>query len=165
MAIDATPGGIASDSYATLAEAEAYLGARLYADAWSSATEAQKEAALKWATSLVDTLDFPHPSKIATETQRLRWPRAHVYTPDGISVASNAIPRFLREAVIEFALALLEDNRAAESGLAQFEEITVGAIVIRKDRTSRRPLVPPAAWNLLAPYALMPGGSGRVNRA
>ena len=56
MSLVTTVGGTTSDSYATLAEAEAYMATLIYKEAWTAAAEATKEAALK-AVKLGLTVD------------------------------------------------------------------------------------------------------------
>ena len=56
MTLDTTPGGSASDSYLSLADALAFANADLglYADGWIASTDAIREKALKRATRDID---------------------------------------------------------------------------------------------------------------
>ena len=54
MPIDATVGGIASNSYVSLEDANTYFSTRLHAETWTSASDADKEAALITATNIID---------------------------------------------------------------------------------------------------------------
>jgi len=76
MALDVTVGGAGSDSYATVAEADAYLAVRPGFDvtAWSELDEGDKELRLQLATQVLDTkLKFR--GVRACKTQALAWPR------------------------------------------------------------------------------------------
>src|SRR5438128_1270421 len=101
MPVDATPGGPASNSFATVAEADAYHVARLHNPEWAAASNGDKEAALEWATRVLDRL--PWQGSRAGITQLLRWPRYAVYDLDGFYVSSLTIPAFLRDATAELA--------------------------------------------------------------
>ena len=121
MAIDATVGGASSNSYVTLAEATAYFGERLYASAWDSATDADKEKALLQACRGLErcrllvnrrpygypgepqdspTYDSLAPSNVG---QALSLPRNKDRDSDGL----YAIPQPVKNAQCEEALALL----------------------------------------------------------
>lgn len=77
MALDATPGGAAADSYLTVAGADALsvddLGPEV--DAWTAATTATKEKALKRATREIDAYLRSGWARYSS-TQALRFPRA-----------------------------------------------------------------------------------------
>ncbi len=49
-----TPGASNANSYCSRADGDAYHEAHLYASAWTGATADQKDAALFWATRLLD---------------------------------------------------------------------------------------------------------------
>lgn len=73
-----TAGGATSNSYASVAEATAYLEGRLFAAAWTAATVAQQEQALVYATTLLDRERWRGAKGITSTgalTQALAWPR------------------------------------------------------------------------------------------
>ncbi|MFB3880946.1 MAG: DnaT-like ssDNA-binding protein [Armatimonadota bacterium] len=129
MAIDATVGGLQSNSYVSLAEAEAYFAARLRAEAWSASSEADKEKALLTACRRIeahrlqvrrrpylypgepaDTLDRRYDWLAPLNAdQALSFPRRR----DQDHTGAYAVPQQVREAQCEEALALL--SRGAES--------------------------------------------------
>ncbi|MCB9902407.1 MAG: hypothetical protein H6826_13775 [Planctomycetes bacterium] len=168
MALDATVSGSASDSYATLAEATAYHAARLWSDEWGASTDPKREAALKWATRLIDQLDFPTTSQKAVSTQALRWPRSYVYDPDGARLPTAIVPAPIREACCELAYYLLKEDRAAELEVPEFQAITVGPIDLQYNVVDRymtkKSTLPRSVVDILRPY-LVGYGSTRVVRA
>ena len=85
MAIDATIGGATSDSYSTVADADAYHTNHLYHATWTAASTDSKERSLKMATRLLDERITWVGSKY-TDEQHLRWPRGSVTDLDGDSV-------------------------------------------------------------------------------
>ena len=54
IVLDATVGGSSANSYCTRAEGDTYHEAHLYATAWTGATSGNKDAALVWATRMLD---------------------------------------------------------------------------------------------------------------
>lgn len=75
-------GKVNSESYASVADADAYLGARGYTD-WTDLTEGQKEIALRKATDyMVQVYRLRWKGDRKTATQRLDWPRVDAAIPD-----------------------------------------------------------------------------------
>lgn len=73
-----TGAGLANtNSYASLADGDAYHQAHLHADDWLAATVEIKGAALVWASRLLDEAVDWHGQK-AVPTSGLRWSRAGV---------------------------------------------------------------------------------------
>src|SRR6516165_6200699 len=70
-----------ANSYATVAECDAYHDGHLYADKWAAATQAKKEAALVMATRLIDS-QFQFNGFRAHSEQALQWPREKCPDPD-----------------------------------------------------------------------------------
>jgi len=171
VAIDATVGGESSNSYVTLEEATAHFGARLHADAWGGASEADREKALLQACRhiersrpLVNRRPYGYPTVSAESlaydplapsgpAQALSFPRKKDKDSDG----DYAIPQPVKDAQCEEALALLargaeQERRAAlqAAGVTSFsvdglsETYAAGA--------SQHPLLSAEARALLAPY-------------
>lgn len=135
MAIDATIGGAASNSYVTLDEANAYFAKRLNAGAWSEAGEQSpptQEAALISATLRLDQESFA--GRKASPSQALEWPRVGVRGRDGWPVPTDSIPNDVKRAQMELALAMLTDDLLADTGLEGFKSLRVGPIeLVTKD--------------------------------
>lgn len=126
MTLIATVGSALANSYATVAEADAYFLTRVNSSAWTGA-DAVKEAALITATAFLNERDWK--GYRATQGQRLAWPRVQVVDADGYAIDAGTIPRGLKEAVFEEALGLLATPaRFSESALSQFESLSVGPI-------------------------------------
>jgi hypothetical protein len=103
----ATLAGATSNSYITVADASVYFDNRLDAADWTAATADNKAASLITATGWLDTLEF-YGDRSAT-TQALKWPRTDV-TCDGIEADATFIPREIKDATCETALALLRSH-------------------------------------------------------
>jgi hypothetical protein len=103
MALDATVGGTASDTYGTLVEADAYWTARQAAD-WAP-TEAAKEYALRKAAQYLDNVYRGRWKGLkVNREQALAWPRSYAIDSDGYSVEADTIPQELKNAQFEVAL-------------------------------------------------------------
>jgi hypothetical protein len=108
VVIDATVGGASSNSYATLADAEAYMEGRLNASLWDAATDDNKNRALVEATRELEVLAWE--GQRASSTQALSWPRDYVTNPDdpdGDDYASTVLPVRVTDACMELAFQFL----------------------------------------------------------
>jgi len=92
-----------ADSYISLADAETYATERGFGATWSGATDPAKEAALRYGTQWIDA-EFSWKGELKDDDQVLDWPRAGVYDDENRLVSSTAIPRLLKQAVVEAAL-------------------------------------------------------------
>ena len=104
MALVTTPGSTASDSYATLAAADAYHLARGNV-AWTG-TDELKEGALRRGTTWLDAVYRSRwPGwRLNARDQSLDWPRSGVTDAEGTSVDNDTIPIEIINATIEAAL-------------------------------------------------------------
>src|SRR5687767_10124818 len=96
----ATAGDATANSYITVADADTYHDAHLYASTWTAATTANKTISLIWATRLIDAA-YEFVGEIASDTQALRWPRAAAFDRDGRLLANDEIPEALEQATAE----------------------------------------------------------------
>lgn len=157
MALTTTVAGASSDSYASLAEAETFVGWK-GSDAWDAASDATKEAALKAAVSVMDELLYEFP-KTSTD-QALRFPTVQMYTN-----GAYYIPERVKRAQSYLALALLEDpDLLSSNGNVRQVSVTGGFSVTMKDDDSDGPLdygLPTEVMQLLSRYILTHGGVQR----
>jgi hypothetical protein len=156
MALDSTVGGTNSNSYVTRSEGDAYFADRLYKDAWDDADSNEKERALIMATQRIDQEDFD--GYRASETQALKWPRTNVYIDSYVYLASDAIPKKLKDAVCELALDLLGSNVLAQSGLKKFDYLKIGPIELNPHQPVNSGPLPSQVIRLLRELRI--GGSG-----
>lgn len=127
----ATLAGASSNSYITVADATTYFDNRLDASDWTAATADNKAAALITATSWLDTVDF-YGDRSAT-TQALKWPRTDV-TCDGVEATAAFIPREIKDATCEAALALLRNPtmlRGVVTAPGSYDEVTLGDLSVK----------------------------------
>ena len=159
-------GLIDANSYASVADGDAYHDAHLYATAWTAATTANKEKALAMATRLLDE-EFQFNGFKVIPTQALQWPRQRCPDPDaspgpivsGISwrteafVASNIVPARVIQATCEMARELLIADRTgppAGEGISMQRNADLSEISYSKK--DRRPVITCAAAGLLSKY-------------
>jgi len=141
---------VGTDTYASLAEAEAYMATLTFKDAWGSADPA-KEAALKQAARLLDTLNWK--GTRATQAQSMAWPRVDVVDRDGYEV--EGIPAALKNAQAEFALRLMAEDRTADAGALAPQAMTIGSLQISD---LRRSVFPPSVLELARDFLRASGG-------
>lgn len=108
MPLTVTPGSSFADSYASVADCDAYHSA-LGNSVWTGTTQA-KEEALRRATIWLDARYRARWTGLPTNNrdQSLDWPRLDVYDVDGYEVNSLIIPREIVKATCEAALRELQ---------------------------------------------------------
>jgi hypothetical protein len=160
-----TVGGSTSNSYSSVAEADAYFESVLYADDWDGADTGTQERALIYATLLLDSkYDWAGNQTTLIDEggvgagQRLAWPRNGVIDADGLgNVDENVIPRQLKYATAEFAKQLIVSNRTANNDVETqgITSLGVGPISLSfKDsvKSATQTVVPDAVRMLLPPW-------------
>lgn len=119
MALNVTPGASNADSYASLADANAYFSDR-GVTAWTG-TDPTKEAALRKATAYLDNAYRGKWRGVrVNDDQALAWPRCNSETirtnttftialidDDGFEIPTDAIPTAIARATMEAALLAL----------------------------------------------------------
>lgn len=98
--LDATLSGATSNSYVTLAEADAIADNQTFAAEWSGKTDDEKTIALITSTRWLETLSYA--GDRCAGTQRLSWPRKDT-SCDGITAVCTAIPYRIQEAEVILA--------------------------------------------------------------
>ncbi|HOF72330.1 MAG TPA: hypothetical protein PLV05_02170 [Verrucomicrobiota bacterium] len=173
-----------ANSYAAVADGDAYFEGHLYAAVWTSANAVTKAAALVMATRLVDT-QFQFYGYRASETQGLQWPRERCPDPDRPAVSGEAqtpvlsgfvpgdvVPRGVVSAVCEMARELLIVDRTAAppgEGLSSTQTSTASHDAsggtsaqssISYSKEDIRPVISRVAQAMLAKYGTLIQGSG-----
>jgi hypothetical protein len=152
-----------ANSYADVAEGDAFHEAHLYASDWTGASTATKTAALVFATRLIDA-HYQFRGFKAHSTQALQWPRDFARDDDALSApvlggliarseyfASDVVPKVLRDATIETARELIKDDRSGHpdgEGLASLA--LTGTLSIFFDKSDRRPVISHVAQAMLS---------------
>lgn len=122
-----------ADSYASVAEADAYVADYGRSDGWLDSLDDQKEQALRLATQAIDASVVSWQGDRLTATQALDWPRSEVEL-DGHLIGSSTIPTILKRATIELAVKFREDPTTAliaddtTPGVVLREKVKVGTI-------------------------------------
>lgn len=151
-----------ANSYASVAEGDAYAEGHLHAANWTEASAENKAKALVHATRTINALFRFHGSP-ATATQALDWPRSSGAYPD-------PVPARLRDATIELAMSLLAGDRTAEPETAGISRLMLGqgAVDITFDKADRPKPLPPIVVAMLATLGYVAGSNrilARVGRA
>ncbi|MBI5385012.1 MAG: hypothetical protein HZA90_10040 [Verrucomicrobia bacterium] len=153
-----------ANSYASVADGDAYFDGHLYASQWTAATTANKEKALVFATRLIDA-ERQFKGVKSTETQALQWPRANCPDPDRgkaegrmqnaeCYLASDQVPSAVVKATCELAKELLLQDRTTappgEGVIATWTD-TTGT---KYSKTDKRPVLSYLVQSLLAKYGV-----------
>lgn len=107
MALIVEDGSIISgaESYASVANTDAYNTSFVGDASWIDASEPEKERALRQATQYLDTIYFQQwRGERVQATQSLQWPRIGAVYNDGVAIPANSIPVPLLRATMELAI-------------------------------------------------------------
>jgi hypothetical protein len=139
-----------ANSYANVADADAYHENHLWATTWTSASTPNKEKALAMATRLIDGSYQFHGLRL-TSTQALQWPRTGVPNPDrGDDFASNALPADLVRACCEMAREVIALDRTKEPNGLGLHQLTVpGTVHFQFDKNDKPKIMTPFVQLLL----------------
>jgi len=155
-----------TNSYVTIADADAYFETRIDSAEWEGSNDEVKEQALVTATQLID--DRPWIGVAVSSSQALAWPRkdAKYYDPrmgQDISVASDETPPQVKIAVYEQALHLLQNEDLIAQKTQTFESISVGSISLSDSNNdvTRTSITPAIVIKPLRPL-IKRGSSGGV---
>lgn len=147
MAVSAlvvTAGAADANAYCTLAFADQYHTDRPAAGTtWSSASTDQKNAAILWATQLLDRAWVWH--GYATDAvQALQWPRGAMLLTNGWGyVDIHTIPVELQRATAEYARQLLASDLAGNSDIETMgiTSLTAGPVSLTfKESVTAKPV-------------------------
>ena len=171
MALTYTPGGEEDNSYAELADAEAYFEDRLGSNDngnWNKTSagvdrsDTDKERALITATRRLDEETF-RGTKTSSD-QALKWPRAGVLDEDGNEFDNNTIPERVKQATFIVALELLRADFLAENYMNNYEFLSTGNFQFKQFTQQSAGRLPSEAVRLLR-HVMTSANGGRLVRA
>jgi hypothetical protein len=168
-------GKVDANSYADVADGNAYHAGHLYATAWTAASDDQKAAALVMATRLIDA-EYQFNGVQTTNEQSLSWPRYRCPDPDRDTVAritrllmwdnwlpENLVPKNVVAATCELARELLIVDRTAAPPGEGLKYYNAGGVQTGYDKTDTRPVISPVAQAMLIKFgSLVSAKSGAV---
>lgn len=173
MAIDVTVGTSTSESYVSVAEADAYFADRQPSTEWDALdTDAEKEKVLKTAARRLDQERFqghtvkPLNGTSTDDTQALAFPRYEVESREGWTYLHTVIPEGIKRAQMEIAYAILSgDLTLAQTGLEGFERAKVGPIDVEVRHQKTAGELPRAALRELDEFLVSSGPNVRMMRS
>jgi len=135
--IDATLSGASSNSYVTLAEADAYFETVPNSSTWDDKTDDQKNRSIISATRWIDSLNF-YGDRCDT-SQALSWPRNN-YHIDRVELTCSEIPADIKYATYELARALINDTDAITGNTGTtglYDEVKLGELQVKYNKQSQ----------------------------
>ena len=152
-----------ANTYANVADGDAYHAGHLYASAWTAATADNKAVALVMASRLIDA-EYQFGGTRAVASQALQWPREDCPDPDaGDMVAETIVPKAVVEAACELARELIIVDRTAAPAGEGLKYYNNAGVQTGYDKADTRPIIPAVVQALLAKYgALIKSKSGSV---
>ncbi len=169
-------GKVDANSYANVADGDAYFDGHVYATTWTAASNANKEKALVMATRLIDS-QYQFNGWKAHDSQALQWPRERCHDPDkgpavsfmllanlGTYVEADEVPKAVIDATCEMAKELLLLDRTTAppgEGISYTYAGTDGTGYSKRDV---RPIISHVAQAMLSKFGtLISAGSGNVS--
>jgi hypothetical protein len=157
LVVESGAGLASANSYASIAECDAYHEGHLYADYWEAtvADTDRRNRALVMATRLINA-EWEFWGRQVKATQALQWPRSECPDPDGVAVgdlvATSAVPADIVRATCEMAREILILDRTA-APLGEGEKYHFdGATQIGWDKADRRPVLSALTQQYLSRY-------------
>lgn len=132
MTVEDGTGLAAADSYVSLTDATTYFTNHGSPAAWTAATDATKESALRYAARWLDAR-YPWLSSTynVTTPQALAWPRWSFVDMKGRTIATG-VPQVVKDAQCEAALAHLSTSLASPLDRGgSISEVQVGPIDVK----------------------------------
>ena len=168
-------GLVDANSYADVADGNAYHAGHLYATAWTGASDDQKAVALVMASRLIDA-EFQFNGTRTNSVQGLQWPRAKCPEPDNVHVPISVllpipydyvqydtVPKAVVQATCEMARELLIADRTTAppgEGLKYYND---AGKQTGDDQGDTRRVISQVAQVMLAKYgSLIKAKSGAV---
>lgn len=142
---------LGEDTYTALTAANDYFDRRPHSLAWTTATEAEREAALIAATRHLDVLDFE--GFPTSKAQPLQWPRSYVLDRDHNLIPNDVMPAPLAMATCELALVALRHDLTRDATAAKRKR--VGDLEIEYSAATTDTL-PTYVRSLIAPFLRSP---------
>lgn len=96
-----------AESYISVADADTYFTNHGSPSDWTSAATAEKESALRYATSFLDD-SYSWYSSIINTDQALGWPRVDYWDSEGRII--SGVPQKIKDATCEMALEHLKNS-------------------------------------------------------
>ncbi len=164
-----------ANSYADVADGDAYHAGHLYATAWTAATTEKKTAALVMASRVIDA-EYQFGGVKTLDSQALLWPRYRCLDPDRDPMVrvgrltiwenwlpENLVPKNVVAATCELARELIIVDRTAAPAGEGLKYYNDAGKQTGYDKTDTRPVIPPMVQALLARYGtLIKSKSGAV---
>jgi len=138
-----------TNSYVSLADADAYFDNKLDVAAWTDASTTQKEQALVTATRTLDTL--PWLGTVRDESQTLAFPREGSYVDPArgsIIYFGTTPPQRILDATCELAYHLLNNDGLLDD-VGTVDAVSIGSISITNIKRAR--LLPTSVFYLVKP--------------
>lgn len=148
-------------SYVSVAEADDYYTIDAnFSAAWGALNSTQKEYRLAWAARILDQkVDWAGEKHV--EDSGLRWPRDCVVDRDGIEIDDDVVPRQVKEATLEFAKYLQENDPTVGADVDWIDFMKIDVLELRFQKGTSQNAFPSIINQILAPLGFMRIGSSR----
>lgn len=148
-----------ANAYANAADGDSYFEGHLYASAWTAASAENKDAALVFATRLIDA-EYQFHGYTTKATQSLSWPRQRCPDPDAERgedgfLPSDEVPKEVVQATCEMARELLILDRTTAPLGEGLKYQNVGPDQTGYSKADVRPIISHLAQAMLAKIGVL----------
>ncbi len=150
--LDATIGGLSSNSYLSVSRSNVLAELAPHMDDWLTDASINKPQLLIAATRMID-LDYKPRGTRANSSQRLWWPQVGLcYTNTYSTIPNSIIPEFLEWACLEYAWFLHENPDPYSQFAAGLSRLDTPSYSMDFTGNGSTPKAPEIVGKLLAPY-------------
>ena len=163
IVVETGTGSATANSYASIAQADAYIALRLFTG-WSNLQDHHKEAALVSATDYIEAAyREAWQGYRVTSTQALSWPRSNVVV-DTFPIDANVVPTAVVNACIEMAYRSSQGSVLIEDQGQLVVREKVDVIETEYAQFSDPAQKYPFVSKMLAPYLLSANAGGSFSQ-
>ena len=150
-----------ANSYCSADDADDLLSQNMYATAWLSLTDDQKENLLIYASTLID-MRTKWTGHKAHHSSGLSWPRWHVRDKEGCLVEDNIVPKQVKLATATLANFILTNGADPEEldSSNNLKELKVDVIMLQFDPNILKNKYPNSVKWMIEPLGWVSMGRG-----
>lgn len=152
---------VGTNSYVTVANADAYLMYAINAASWVAAETSVKESGLISATRMLDRQPWEGEKTQPAPTQVLQWPRTGLTDRDGNALSSVAVPQEIIDATCELAVELINNPALVSQAdtSSNIKRIKADTVEIEYIRGKNGPRFPTTVTELIGLWLSSAGSS------
>ena len=161
IVIDATVGGVSTNSFLSFERMEEIIHQRPFHDDWDKINDDdKKKAAMVWATLILSHRKWD--GLIASDTQALPFPRSGLYDFNGREYASDSYPNWLEVATSELAFTAGTKDLLSDPDTIGFKSLKLGSLALTIDTEYKKEIIPDYINDAILPWLSSEYGASSI---